>query len=605
MSLAIAEFPHSAASPRADRRGTSIWTRHGLWPLLIVAIGAAPRLMFLTHAPPGLNQDEAANAWNAWCLLQTGQDQAGVRWPIFYTRGLGENRSTLFIYLMMPFQALGGLNVLTTRLPSAVYGILTLPLLYYVGARLFGRVTGLMAAALLAVSPWHIQQCRWGHEAAIVPFLVVAPLALMLWARLPLIHRAATVQPDDTLDTPRAKPASPPRCPPRSGVRRVKGQPAELARPRVVLSLLAGAVVGICCYGYPAVRLFLPAFLTVATLLNLRGWWHFARAPRGLAALGAFGVGVALTFGPLLWTHVTDAESINKRGDTNPLWHEDDPWARRLELFGKRYYGHFDTSFLFYEGDGYKIQTPPEMGQFDHYLFPLMLLGTIELIRRLWRWPAARLLAAWIVAYPAGDLIFAADGIHALRSLPGLCGLLLLAGLGAATGASWLRRPARTYALVAAVVSVVVINARFYLQFFGEFNRIGPVYHGFHADLVSACDWLRPRLDEVDAVFITTTNMNMPYIVTLVGLEYDPRAWLSGGRAISQSRNWDTYTQYGKVRFLYNTTADNALAPLQSNGRTDRTIVIVRPGESSLQGPAHVVYGPDGNEELLIFDEGL
>lgn len=82
----------------------------------IVVVGALLRLPGLTSAPPGLNQDEACNAWNAWCLLQTGRDEWGEPWPVFCMRAMGEYRSTLYAYVLVPFQAVGGLNVWTTRL---------------------------------------------------------------------------------------------------------------------------------------------------------------------------------------------------------------------------------------------------------------------------------------------------------------------------------------------------------------------------------------------------------------------------------------------------------------------------------------------------------
>ncbi|MBI5865790.1 MAG: hypothetical protein HZB38_15060, partial [Planctomycetes bacterium] len=44
----------------------------------ILLLAAALRLAGLTTVPPGLNQDEAANAWNAWCLLKSGHDQHGA-----------------------------------------------------------------------------------------------------------------------------------------------------------------------------------------------------------------------------------------------------------------------------------------------------------------------------------------------------------------------------------------------------------------------------------------------------------------------------------------------------------------------------------------------
>ena len=38
------------------------------WMLAITALAALLRFARLDHSPPGLNQDEAINAWNSWCL---------------------------------------------------------------------------------------------------------------------------------------------------------------------------------------------------------------------------------------------------------------------------------------------------------------------------------------------------------------------------------------------------------------------------------------------------------------------------------------------------------------------------------------------------------
>jgi 4-amino-4-deoxy-L-arabinose transferase-like glycosyltransferase len=146
----------------SDKR--PFWRKAGFLLICITLLGAGLRLYNLRQSPPGFNQDEAANAWNAWCLLKTGKDQHGVSWPIFYTKSLGGNSSTLFIYAIIPFQAIGGLNIVTTRLPGAVGGIITILLIYYVGRRLFNEATGLWAALLLTLNPWHLQQSRWADS---------------------------------------------------------------------------------------------------------------------------------------------------------------------------------------------------------------------------------------------------------------------------------------------------------------------------------------------------------------------------------------------------------------------------------------------------------
>jgi asparagine N-glycosylation enzyme membrane subunit Stt3 len=103
--------------------------------------------------------------------------------------------------------------------------------------RLFDRWTGLVAAGLLTVNPWHLQTSRYGFDAALVPLFVLASVAALLWANLPI---------DDD----------------------------EKHRPRWVPALFAGTVAGISCYGYWAIRLFLPIFLIGAVLLDFKAWWR-------------------------------------------------------------------------------------------------------------------------------------------------------------------------------------------------------------------------------------------------------------------------------------------------------------------------------------------
>src|SRR5436190_399650 len=125
-ALAMQQAP--PAGPAASR-----WTPLD-WVLLalITAAGAFLRLWRLRHAPPGLEQDEALGAWMSWCLLHTGRDMSGQPWPIFYAHGIGDSPPTLSFYLTIPFQWLGGLSPVTTRLPGAIAGALCVPLLAWV-----------------------------------------------------------------------------------------------------------------------------------------------------------------------------------------------------------------------------------------------------------------------------------------------------------------------------------------------------------------------------------------------------------------------------------------------------------------------------------------
>jgi 4-amino-4-deoxy-L-arabinose transferase-like glycosyltransferase len=92
----------------------------------IVLVAAVFRLYAPGTSPPGMHPDAASNAWNARCLLAAGTDWSGTPWPIVTSKGFGQGQSTLYYYLLMPFQAVGGMSAATTVLPSAVTGTLSI-----------------------------------------------------------------------------------------------------------------------------------------------------------------------------------------------------------------------------------------------------------------------------------------------------------------------------------------------------------------------------------------------------------------------------------------------------------------------------------------------
>lgn len=597
--------------------------------LITILLGAAVlRLANREASPPGLNQDEAVNGWNAWCLLKTGMDQTGQSWPLFYLRGLGSNYTPLNFYLLMPFQAVGGMNIWTTRATASLGGILTIFLIWFVGKRLVGQVAGLTAAALLALNPWHLVASRWGIEANLCPLLAIVPLAMLLAARLP---------------------------------------PATSAtRPSIILAALGGILTGLCLYGYPAVLIFLPLFLFVIVALNWRQWRDCVRDRRALVAALAWAVTAVAVFAPLAWQHVFHGSEIRKRSvgtwiwDFHPSTAKELPFGEKVGAVVGRYFEHFGPDFLFLRGDHSSIESPPGVGMFYWYMLPLFLLGLVWCVTSFRTSGAARVILAWVVLYPIGDSLAWSVGddqqlcLHSLRSSPGICGLVLLAAAGAAWAGDWLWRRSRSWfwgAAVAMALAVVSMNAWYLSQFFGEYNRRPFIYHRYHADLVAATRWLKPRLDQYDAVFCTTdslaepvrylkaTGMDLPvfvpdgsikqpYITMLHELDYDPQRWLKEAPEMSDpSEAMYTFCfRFGKICFLYPSkqieirngrpymvpTSAAFINELRSNGKPDRVLFILRPGEEKfinglgdLGSPVEVIKRPDGVTSLDLIETTL
>lgn len=533
--------------------------------LIILFLAAALRIYKLGQSPPGLNQDEAVNAWNAYCLLKTGADQFGVSWPIFYMRALGGNNSTLFIYSLIPFQALGGMNIFTTRLPGALAGILTVFLIYFTAKRLFNWQSGLIAAALLAIDPWNLQQSRWGHEVTIAALAGLLPVALMLWARMPIRN--------DTVES-----------------------------PLPLRAFFAGALTAIVCYGYHSIRIFVPLFLFSIVLVTLPAWWNQLKNKKGLTAIAAYAVGFFLFFGPLVYQHIFHPEGIARHALYNKLWTGSESLWFKIQTILVRYIIHFGPDFLFVHGNQNIRQSPPGMGMFYWYMLPLMVIGLAWAIYKFRRSYSARLVLIYVLCYPTGDSFFSGTSLHVLRSFAGSCGLVLVAAIGAFFAADYLLKRSRAVALILIaifVVAAVYSNVQYLNRFFVKFNRHPDIYLYFHTDFVDAMKWLKPRLKDSDLVFCTTKNLNNPYVLSLVLLDYDPHKAFSGPREIilgGESEEWDYCKHFNNMYFMY----DNSYVPAIKSAKDDTLLyLIIRPGEFPLK-PVYRAYMPDGSESLWI-----
>lgn len=143
-------------------------------PLLVIALGAALRLVLLGSVPGGMHQDESFVAWNAYALLHEGIDSAGNVMPV-YLADWGDGHSAMYVWLLLPLLALNGGHVtpFLSRLPQAAVSILTLIAVWALVKRMFGEKAGLWSVFILALCPWHIMMSRWGLDANLAPGFLI------------------------------------------------------------------------------------------------------------------------------------------------------------------------------------------------------------------------------------------------------------------------------------------------------------------------------------------------------------------------------------------------------------------------------------------------
>jgi 4-amino-4-deoxy-L-arabinose transferase-like glycosyltransferase len=146
----------------------------------IVLVGFFLRLLWLDQYPLGVTADEIQQGYMAYSILQTGKDEWGDFLPLNPV-SLGEYKPILYSALIVPFEAILGLNIYAVRLPSAIAGGATVLVIVYLVSTLFKSFKiGLLAGAILAISFWHIIFSRIGWESNLGLFFFCLGLLLFL-----------------------------------------------------------------------------------------------------------------------------------------------------------------------------------------------------------------------------------------------------------------------------------------------------------------------------------------------------------------------------------------------------------------------------------------
>ncbi len=149
-----------------------------IYLFLIVILGAALRLAYLTYTPPSLNWDEISHGYNAYSILKTGMDQWGMKFPIFNFRAYGDYPTALNLYLTIPFISLFGLSDFAIRFPHAIMGVLTIVSVYFLTFGLSKkRNISLLTAFLTATGSWYVFTSRFVLQSNLSVFLLITTAA--------------------------------------------------------------------------------------------------------------------------------------------------------------------------------------------------------------------------------------------------------------------------------------------------------------------------------------------------------------------------------------------------------------------------------------------
>lgn len=318
--------------------------------LLILILGFLLRFYQLGANPISLDWDEASLGYNAYSLSKTGRDEYGVKLP-FEFRSFGDYKPPFYVYATVPSVIIFGLNEFAVRLPSAIFGELTILLVYFLVRQLFPSLSNkypLLASFLMAVSPWHIQFSRIAFEANIGLFWYLLAVYLLvkvsesknylIWSVFAFVlaiysyHSLRLVVPVVVLV-----------------MLIFLGKQIFQAKKILVISVLLGLL------------------LTLPILLSLK------------SGTKARFTSVTNLTPESLTSSIEKIEFDNQRGDFfGKLIHN----RRIIYLLGtvKGYLDHWNFSFLFLKGDAPDRHHAPDMGMLYFIELPFVLLGLYTLI---------------------------------------------------------------------------------------------------------------------------------------------------------------------------------------------------------------------------------
>lgn len=320
--------------------------------MLIVLLAAVLRFWQLGNVPASADWDEVALGYNAYSIMQTGRDEYGKFLPVIL-RSFDDYKPALYTYFVMPSIKVFGLNIFAVRLPSAVFGILTVIAVFFLVKELFKRTDlALVSSFLLGISPWHLQFSRIAFESNVgMAFNVFSALFFL------------------------------------------KG----LKRPWLLI--LSALFMGINLYVYQSEKVFVPLLALILVVIFRKQLFSIHK--KYLAAAVILFLVISL---PLVYSTLTNKEAFARAkgvsifSDSTPLLAENATrliedkknhdlvgviFDNRRVTFAKSvisgYISHYDLNWLFISGDLARHHAP-NMGLLYLWEFPFLLLGSYGLI---------------------------------------------------------------------------------------------------------------------------------------------------------------------------------------------------------------------------------
>ncbi len=387
--------------------------------IVLLASTAFLHLHQIGGIPSGFHCDESSTAYNAWCVAETGRDEHGAAFPVFF-KCFGDYKNPVMIYVLVPFIRLFGPEKWAVRLPSALFHILASAALALLVWRLTrDRWTALLSGFVFSVLPWAFPVSR----------LIVCGFTFMLMClSLGCVFLFEAVS------------------------RRSAGTAA-------LAGLCWAGVMYSTHVGRPVAAVILFCFILAFNRMLLKR----------LKVLAVFAAALFIFLIPMVVFALSTPQGMTSRFNAISVWRDSPGLSECVLRIASRYLEYFGPSYLFVSGDPNLVQNINGSGELYVFLAPLAAAGVYVLARGFRRNPFSRFMLLGLLSYPAAAALTISH-CHSTRSISGAVFWTAAAALG--THFLWRKRKSQTakYLLFATAILAAYEIPSYFHKYFTEYG---------------------------------------------------------------------------------------------------------------------------------------